>query len=92
MFWRIEVREKDGFYDAVGESVKKDIIDLGFRNSIKKVIFVYVYLLEGNINESEIKKICEDLLHIFAIVFRINRFKKCFEITNKHFIEFSIFM
>lgn len=61
MFYRVEVKEKDGFYDAVGESVKKDIIDLGFKNKIKKVRFVYVYLLEGNINESEVKKISEEL-------------------------------
>ena len=29
MFWRIEVKEKEGFYDALGESVKRDIEDLG---------------------------------------------------------------
>ena len=62
MFCRVEVKEKDGFYDAVGESVKKDIIDLGFKNKVKKVRFVYVYLLEGDINESEVKKISEELL------------------------------
>ena len=62
MLWRVEVKEKNGFYDAVGESVKKDIIDLGFRSRIKEVKFVYVYLLEGNINESEIRKISEELL------------------------------
>ncbi len=62
MLWRVEVKEKDGFYDAVGESVKKDIIDLGFKNKIEKARFVYVYLLEGDANESDIKKISEGLL------------------------------
>ncbi|MBI5124290.1 MAG: phosphoribosylformylglycinamidine synthase subunit PurS, partial [Candidatus Omnitrophica bacterium] len=62
MFWRVEVKEKDGFYDAVGESVRKDIIDLGFKNRIREVKFVYVYLLEGGINEADIKKIAEELL------------------------------
>lgn len=62
MFYRIEVREKSGFYDAAGESVKKDIIDLGFKNKVREVKFVYVYLIEGNVNEAEIKKICEELL------------------------------
>src|SRR3990167_2791023 len=62
MFCRVEVKEKDGFYDAVGESVKKDIIDLGFKNKVKKVRFVYVYLFRSDINESEVKKISEELL------------------------------
>jgi len=62
MFYRVEVREIDGFYDAVGESVKKDIADLGFKNKVIEVKFVYVYLIEGDINEADIKKICEELL------------------------------
>ena len=61
MFWRIEVREKEGFYDALGESVKKDIVDLGFENKVKDVKAVRVYLLEGKLEENNIKKICEDL-------------------------------
>ncbi|MFA5255420.1 MAG: phosphoribosylformylglycinamidine synthase subunit PurL [Candidatus Omnitrophota bacterium] len=62
MLWRVEIKEKDGFYDAVGESVKKDIIDLGFKNRIKEVKFVYVYLIEADIQEPEIRRICEELL------------------------------
>jgi len=61
MFWRIEVREKEGFYDAVGEGVKKDIEDLGFAHRIKKVHTVQVYLLEGDATESDIRFICENL-------------------------------
>ncbi|MCX5665572.1 MAG: phosphoribosylformylglycinamidine synthase subunit PurS [Candidatus Omnitrophica bacterium] len=62
MLWRVEIREKDGFYDAVGESVKKDISDLGFKNRIKEVKFVYVYLIEAPVEESDIRRICEELL------------------------------
>ncbi len=62
MLWRIEIKKKDGFYDAVGESVKKDIIDLGFKNKIKDVKFVYVYLIEADSQESDIRRICEELL------------------------------
>jgi phosphoribosylformylglycinamidine synthase II len=62
MLWRIEIREKDGFYDAVGESVKKDISDLGFKNKIKEVKFVFVYLIESDFQESDIRRICEELL------------------------------
>ncbi|MDO8536288.1 MAG: phosphoribosylformylglycinamidine synthase subunit PurL [Candidatus Omnitrophota bacterium] len=62
MLYRIEIREKDGFYDAVGESVKKDIIDLGFKSRIKEVKFVYVYLIEADFQESDIRRICEEIL------------------------------
>jgi phosphoribosylformylglycinamidine synthase II len=62
MFYKVEVKEKNGFYDAIGESVKKDITDLGFKNRVKEVKFIYVYLIEGNINEAEIKKISDELL------------------------------
>lgn len=62
MFWRIEVREKEGFYDAVGESVKRDIIDLGFENRIRGVSAVQVYLLDGELKERDVKTICEKLL------------------------------
>ena len=61
MFWRIEVKEKEGFYDAVGEGVKKDIEDLGFARRIKKVHTVQVYLLEGDATESDIRFISENL-------------------------------
>jgi phosphoribosylformylglycinamidine synthase II len=62
MLWRVEIKEKDGFYDAVGESVKKDISDLGFKDRVKEVKFIYVYLIDADIEESDIRKICEDLL------------------------------
>ncbi len=62
MSWRIEVREKEGFYDAVGESIKREIADLGFENRIKEVNAVQVYLLEGELKEPDVKFICENLL------------------------------
>ncbi|MFA5143042.1 MAG: phosphoribosylformylglycinamidine synthase subunit PurL [Candidatus Omnitrophota bacterium] len=61
MRWRVEVREKTGFYDALGEAVKKDIEDLGFKGKVKEVKTVGVYLLEGG-DEDQIKKLCENLL------------------------------
>ena len=61
MFWRVEVREKEGFYDALGESVKRDIMDLGFQDKVKEVKTVQVYLLDGEVEEDQIKKICADL-------------------------------
>ncbi|MCX5678109.1 MAG: phosphoribosylformylglycinamidine synthase subunit PurL [Candidatus Omnitrophica bacterium] len=62
MSWRIEVAEKDGFYDAVGESVKHDIRDLRINCKVKEVKTVQVYLLDGTIDEYSVKKICENLL------------------------------
>ena len=57
MLWRIEVKGKDGFYDVIGESVKKDISDLGFKNKVKEVKFVYAYLIEADLQESDIRRI-----------------------------------
>lgn len=62
MFWRIEVKEKEGFYDALGEGVKRDIEDLGFTGYVKEVKTAQVYLLEGELGERHIKKMCENLL------------------------------
>ncbi len=62
MFRRIEVREKEGFYDALGESVKREIEDLGFEDKVKEVKTAQVYILEGEVEEEQIKKICENLL------------------------------
>ncbi|MDD5427802.1 MAG: phosphoribosylformylglycinamidine synthase subunit PurL [Candidatus Omnitrophica bacterium] len=62
MLWRVEVREKENFTDTLGESVKKDISDLGFKNKVKDVKAVQVYLIDGDLDEAEIKKVCERLL------------------------------
>lgn len=62
MIWKIEIKEKNGFFDSVGESVRRDIVDLGFKNKIKEVQFVYVYLIEADLQKSDIRRICEELL------------------------------
>ncbi|MDD5432944.1 MAG: phosphoribosylformylglycinamidine synthase subunit PurS, partial [Candidatus Omnitrophica bacterium] len=61
MSWHIEVRDKEGIFDAVGEGIKKDILDLGI-GAVKDVTFIQVYILEGNVLDAEIKKICDELL------------------------------
>jgi phosphoribosylformylglycinamidine synthase len=61
MVWRIEVAEKQKYFDAVGQSVKHDIRDLGF-GGVRDVKFVQVYLIEGDIDEHDARKICEHLL------------------------------
>jgi len=61
MIWRVEVKDKEGIFDAAGEAVAKDIQDLGI-GSVSKVLVEQVFLLEGQITATQIKKICEDLL------------------------------
>jgi len=61
MFWRVEVKDKEGIFDAVGEGIKKDILDLGIR-SVQEVSFVQVYTLEGDLSSEEIDTICRELL------------------------------
>jgi phosphoribosylformylglycinamidine synthase II len=61
MFWKIEVIDKPGIFDAVGAGVKKDILDLGI-DSVKEVKFVQVYGIEGRLAPGELARICEELL------------------------------
>jgi phosphoribosylformylglycinamidine synthase len=61
MVCKIEIKDKPGIFDAVGEGIKKDILDLGI-GSVRDVRFIQVYTVEGNISEDQIKKICEELL------------------------------
>ncbi|MEI6832288.1 MAG: phosphoribosylformylglycinamidine synthase subunit PurS, partial [Candidatus Omnitrophota bacterium] len=61
MQYKIEVVDKPGIFDAVGQGVKKDIFDLGI-NSVKEVKFIQVYILEGNLTENQVIKICQELL------------------------------
>lgn len=62
MVYRIEIREKPGFYDAVGESTKREIVDLGFKGRVRRVSMIQVYLLEGDLRGGELGSICERLL------------------------------
>ncbi len=61
MLWHIEVKDKEGIFDAVGEGIQKDILDLGI-NAVNKVRFIQVYVVRGNLIDSQVKEICEELL------------------------------
>ncbi len=61
MFYKIEIKDKPGIFDAIGAGIKKDILDLGI-NSVQKVHFTQVYNIEGKLLENEIEAICEELL------------------------------
>jgi phosphoribosylformylglycinamidine synthase II len=73
MFWKIEVSDKPGIFDAVGEGIRKDIKDLGI-DGVKEVRFIQIFLIEGSVFEDGIRRICEELLadrisQDYAIVF-----------------------
>jgi len=61
MIWRVEIKDKEGIFDALGAGIEKDILDLGI-SSVKKVSVIQVFLLEGTIPENQIEKLCRELL------------------------------
>lgn len=61
MSWKIEIRDKQGIFDAVGSGIKKDILDLGIK-AVRDVSFVQVYLIGGLLSGADVKRICEELL------------------------------
>jgi phosphoribosylformylglycinamidine synthase II len=61
MQYKIEVVDKPGVFDAVGQGVSRDIADLGI-SSVKEVKFIQVYILEGNLAEGQVINICQELL------------------------------
>jgi len=61
MIWRVEITEKEGLFDPLGQSIRKDICDLGIR-PIDDVRVVHVYLIEGDLSEDKIRTISEELL------------------------------
>ncbi|MFC1594357.1 phosphoribosylformylglycinamidine synthase subunit PurL [Candidatus Omnitrophota bacterium] len=61
MVWRVEIKDKPGVFDAVGEAVKKDIEDLGIQ-SVKSVKFVQLYFIKGQVSQPQITTIAKKLL------------------------------
>ena len=61
MEYLIEVSYKPGFFDALGNTAKKDIKDLGIPG-VSKVKSAQLYHIEGEIKEKELKFLCEELL------------------------------
>ena len=61
MFYKIEIKDKPGIFDATGFGIMKDILDLGIKG-VKDVHFIQVYNIEGALSGDELKMICEELL------------------------------
>ena len=61
MIWRVEVRNKSGVFDAVGEGIKKDILDLNIKG-VTSVAVTDIYIIEGSLSEPQARRICDSLL------------------------------
>jgi phosphoribosylformylglycinamidine synthase II len=59
--FRVLVSIKSSFPDPRGEALQKDIGDLGI-TTVKQVRVSDIYRLEGDLDESEVRRICEELL------------------------------
>ena len=63
MIWRVEVKEKEkeGLFDALGQGIQRDIVDLGIQ-SVPQVQVTQVYVIKGEISAAEIQTIGAQLL------------------------------
>jgi len=61
MVWTVEILNKDGVFDAVGEDVKKSIQDFGI-TGVKEVRFIEIYRISGALEKKEAELIARELL------------------------------
>jgi len=61
MQYVIEIGYKDNILDALGESINKDIHDLGIK-TVSKIKSVQIYKIDADLNFSQIEDICCKLL------------------------------
>ncbi|MCY3771470.1 MAG: phosphoribosylformylglycinamidine synthase subunit PurS [Gemmatimonadetes bacterium] len=59
--WRIAVANRKDVVDAVGESLRGDILDLGI-NGVERVRHVRLYTLHGELSTAELDRITTGLL------------------------------
>lgn len=61
MIWRVELRNRPGIPDAIGDGIRKDILDLNIK-SVCKVEVIPVYILSGDIRRPQVEEIARRLL------------------------------
>lgn len=61
MGWKIEVKDKPGIFDAIGEGIRKGIGDLNI-SGVTGVRYIQVYVLEGEVSRRQVDRIAEELL------------------------------
>jgi len=59
--WKIEIRNRRGVFDPLGNGIKKDIRDLGIKG-VKKVNVSQVFIISGDIAGPDIERIAGELL------------------------------
>ena len=73
---RIEIRNKKGIFDAIGEGIKKSISDIDI-SGVKNVSFIEVYLLGGHLESDTLDFIFSDFYNrppeeIKRLILRLN--------------------
>ncbi|HQP92295.1 MAG TPA: phosphoribosylformylglycinamidine synthase subunit PurS, partial [Candidatus Omnitrophota bacterium] len=61
MYWRVEVKDKEGVFNSASESLKSEIKDFGLREA-EDVRIKSVYFLIGSLTEQEADRIASGLL------------------------------
>lgn len=61
MLWRVEIKPREGVFDAAAEGISKDTHDLGI-HSLTKAKIIHVYTLTGRLIEEQVQKIARELL------------------------------
>jgi phosphoribosylformylglycinamidine synthase len=61
MIYRIEIRPKTGVFDPLDQGLLKGIQELGIKG-VYNIKSVAVFLIKGNLPESDVRKICQELL------------------------------
>ncbi len=59
--YKVEVYYKTGVGDTLGESLKKDIEDLGILG-IEKILLAQIYQISGDLSSAEMEEVCQKLL------------------------------
>jgi len=87
MRYNIEVKDRPGIFDAVGQGIKKDVRDLGIE-TVSSVHFSQVYILDGAISEEEVKRISEELLtDKISQIYSVNGASELLTPNSQHTIE-----
>ncbi|MFH1846483.1 MAG: phosphoribosylformylglycinamidine synthase subunit PurL [Candidatus Omnitrophota bacterium] len=58
---RIEVKDREGIFDAIAEGLKRDIRDIGI-TCVEDVEYIQVYSFRGNFSEQDLKYVAEEIL------------------------------
>jgi len=83
MEYLIKVRYKPGFFDALGNTVQRDIKDLGI-SGVKKVKTAQLYYVEGEITYKELRLLCKELLaDTITQQYEITSSRTSFKTNNK---------